>query len=75
MRRNGNLVPIGVSAVIGLVLLGFIGAPVWSYLPYIAIFALCPLAMIFMMRGMNHAGESTSDESGEKARAPGGHRH
>lgn len=75
MRRHSNLIPFGVAAIVGVVLLAFIGVPVWSYLPFIAIFAVCPLMMMLMMRGMNHGGGSTRDESGEEARAPSGHRH
>lgn len=76
MRRHSNLIPFGVAAIAGVVLLALIGVPVWSYLPFIAIFAICPLMMVFMMRGMNHGGgESKSDDIDEEARTPSGHRH
>jgi len=52
MPRHTNLIPFGVAAVVGVALLAVIGVPIWSYLPFIALFAVCPLAMVFMMRGM-----------------------
>ena len=76
MSGHKNLVPFGVAALAGIVLLAVIGVPVWSYLPFIAIVAVCPLMMVLMMRRMNHGGnESKSDDLDEEVRTPSGHRH
>lgn len=75
MRRHTNLIPFGVAAVAGLVLLGIIGVPVWSYLPFLAIFAICPLMMVFMMRGMHHGGGEVRGGELDEERTSTGHRH
>lgn len=62
-----------LAAVVGFVVLAALGVPVLAYLPLLAIFAVCTLAMSFMMRGMNHRQGTDRDVVGD--RSDSGHRH
>ena len=64
-----------LAAVAGFVVLAAVGVPVLNYLPLLAILAICPLAMVFMMRGMNHGGSTPASTERDDAPAPTGHRH
>lgn len=52
-----------LGAVAVFVVLAALGVPVLANLPFLAILLVCPLMMIFMMRGMNHGSsdEKTND--------------
>ena len=66
-----KLILAGAAA---LVVLAAFGVPVLAYVPLLAIFVLCPLMMVMMMRGMDHGGASDRDDlPGD--RASSGHRH
>ena len=72
MNNHGSHTKLILGAVAGFVVLAALGVPVLSYLPLLAILALCPLMMIFMMRGMDHGGGSNRDDAEQ---ATTGHRH
>lgn len=67
---------LGAAAVF-LVLAAF-GVPVLSNLPFLGFLLICPLVMMFMMRGMNHGGRQ-DDQAGELDQSDGAehgaHRH
>lgn len=63
-----------LAAVIGFVVLVAFGVPVLALLPLLAILAVCSLMMMFMMRGMDHGGDSNRQEDGAD-RTTTGHRH
>ena len=74
MHSHRNHLNLLFAAAGVFVVLAALGVPVLSYLPFLVILAICPLMMVFMMRGMAH------DSSGRSAREdvdrPGGvHRH
>ena len=72
--NHGNHTKLIVAAVAGFVVLAAFGVPVLSYLPLLAIVAICPLMMIFMMRGMDHGGGTSRDDA-DTDRTPSAHRH
>ena len=72
MHNHGNHTKLLLGAVVGFVLLAALGVPVLSYLPLIALVAICPLMMFFMMRGMNHQSDSSEREQDRSTNA---HRH
>ena len=72
--NHGNHSKLILAAVAGFVVLAALGVPVLSYLPVLAIVAICPLMMVFMMRGMDHGGSSNRDDDSTD-RAPNAHRH
>jgi hypothetical protein len=64
-----------VTVVAGFLLLGAFGVPIGSYFP-LAIFLVCPLMMIFMMRGMNHGGGGSNQDAAQPdGETPTAHRH
>lgn len=71
MHNHSSHTKLVLAAVGGFVVLAALGVPVLAYLPLLAILALCPLMMIFMMRGMDHGGNS-NESDGEQRTA---HRH
>lgn len=74
MNNHSSHTKLIVAAVAGFVVLAAFGVPVLSYLPLLAILVICPLMMIFMMKGMDHGGGSNRD--GDSAdRTPSAHRH
>jgi hypothetical protein len=73
MHNHGNHTKLMFAAAAGFLVLAALGVPVLSYLPLLLIVAVCPLMMIFMMRGMDHGG-SERDSNGDEDR-PAAHRH
>jgi len=73
MNHGNHLKLIGAAGAV-LLVLAALGLPVLSYLPVLAIAAVCPLMMVVMMRGMDHGGGSSEDDgTGTGHRT--GHRH
>ena len=72
MHNHGNHTTLIVAAVAGFVVLAALGVPVLSYLPLLAILVICPLMMMFMMRGMDHGRDSGRDDDVDR---PSAHRH
>lgn len=56
MQDHGNHIKLIIAVAAGFAILAALGVPIVSYLPLLAILAICPLMMIFMMRGMDHSG-------------------
>lgn len=74
MNNHSGHTKLILAVVAGVVVLVAFGGSALSYLPLLAILAICPLMMIFMMKGMNHGGGSNlADDSSDQA--PGAHRH
>ena len=75
MHNHSSHTKLMLAAGAGFVVLAAFGLPVLSYLPLLAILAICPLMMVFMMRGMDHGGGNERDErdSGQGTRSA--HRH
>lgn len=71
MRNHSTHLRIILAVVAGLLVLAAFGVPVLANLPLLAVLAICPLAMMFMMRGMGHGG--TSDDKADTNQ--GAHRH
>jgi hypothetical protein len=67
-------VKLFVAAVIGFVVLSAFGVSMIVYLPILAVFGVCMLMMMFMMRGMDH-GASTSRSDDDADRPPTAHHH
>ncbi|MFP5318870.1 MAG: DUF2933 domain-containing protein [Acidimicrobiia bacterium] len=74
MNNHSSYAKLILAAAVGLVVLAAFGVPVLGYLPLLAIVAICPLMMVFMMRGMDHGG-GTSQGDRDNAEAPPIHRH
>jgi tetrahydromethanopterin S-methyltransferase subunit E len=74
MNNHSSHTKLILAAVAGFVVLAAFGVPVLSYLPLLAILAICPLMMVFMMRGMDHGGGSNRDDDSTD-RTNTGHRH
>jgi hypothetical protein len=72
MHNNSNYTRLILAAIAGLVVLAAFGVPVLAYLPLLAIVAICPIMMFFMMKGMDHGGGSKRDDTD---RTPSTHRH
>ena len=72
MHNHGNHTKLILAAVAGFLVLAALGVPVLSYLPLLAIIAICPLMMMFMMRGMDHGGNRDSSSDDDR---PAAHRH
>lgn len=53
-----------LGAIAAVLVLSAFGVPVLSNLPLLGILLICPLMMMFMMRGMNH-GDARDDQAGE----------
>lgn len=62
MTNHGNHAKLMIGAAAVFLLLAAFGVPVLSYLPLLAILAICPLMMIMMMRGMDHGGGSSKED-------------
>jgi tetrahydromethanopterin S-methyltransferase subunit E len=80
MHNHSSHTKLLLAAVAGFGVLAAFGVPVLSYLPLLAIIAICPLMMIFMMRGMDHGGSNQDEAHGgatdrDETRAPSAHRH
>lgn len=77
MHNHRSHTKLMLAAAAGFVVLAALGVPVLSYLPLLAIVAICPLLMIFMMRRMDHGGmEHGSDTSRDHDEGrPTAHRH
>ena len=75
MHNHRNHLNLLFAAVGVFIVLAALGVPVLSYLPVLVVLAVCPLMMVFMMRGMDHdSGGGSARE--EDAASPGGvHRH
>jgi len=58
---------LGATAVVGILLIA--GVPLASLLP-LALLLVCPLMMLFMMRGMGHGGERSEHEPREDRTEP-----
>lgn len=58
-----------LGAVAVLAVLGALGVPVMSYLPFVVLLAVCPLMMIIMMRSMDHGGgpETVDTDDGSRS--------
>src|SRR3546814_9791715 len=50
------------TCALPIFVLAALGVPVLTYLPVLAVLAICPLMMVFMMRGMDHGGQARSEE-------------
>jgi len=72
MTNHGSHTKLMVGAAAAFLVLAALGVPVLSYLPLLAIFVICPLMMVMMMRGMDH-GSSSKDDDADTARSA--HRH
>ena len=72
MHNHGNHTNLILAAAAGFVVLAALGVPVLSYLPLLAIVAICPLMMLFMMRGMDHGNGTNRDTDDDR---PIAHRH
>lgn len=73
MNNHGSHTTLMFAAVAGFAVLAALGVPVLAYLPLLAFLVVCPLMMIFMMRGMDHGAGSNGDD--DIAGRSGGHRH
>jgi len=62
MRTHSNHIMLIMAGVAGFIVLAALGVPIWSYLPFVALLAICPLMMVLMMRGMSHGGDHGPDE-------------
>ncbi len=74
MNNHSGHTKLILAAVAGFGVLAAFGLPVLSYLPLLAILAICPLMMMFMMKGMDHGGGSNRDDDSAD-RTPSAHRH
>jgi hypothetical protein len=75
MHNHRNHLNLLFAAVGVFIVLAALGVPVLSYLPVLVVLAVCPLMMVFMMRGMDHDGGSRT-AGREDADHPGSvHRH
>lgn len=72
MRNHSTHLKIILGVVAGVLVLAAFGVPVLSNLPLLALLAICPLAMMFMMRGMGH-GRTSDEKTTDTDR--GAHRH
>ena len=63
MNHSSHL-KLVLGAVAVFAVLAAFGVPVLSNLPLLGILLICPLMMMFMMRGMSHGG-SQEDQAGE----------
>lgn len=61
MRTHSNHIMLIMAGVAGFIVLAALGVPIWSYLPFVALLAICPLMMVLMMRGMSHGGGRGGD--------------
>jgi len=75
MHNHSSHTKLILAAVAGFVVLAAFGVPVLAYLPLLAIVAICPLMMMFMMRGMDHGGGTSRDDNDGADRTPSAHRH
>lgn len=75
MNNHSSHTKLMLAAAAGFVVLAAFGVPVLSYLPLLAILAVCSLMMMFMMRGMDHGGGNSRDDNDGADRAPSPHRH
>ena len=65
MNHSTHLkIVLGILAGVGV--LAAFGVPVLSNLPILALLLICPLGMMFMMRGMNHGDTRNDEDSGTK---------
>lgn len=71
MHNHGNHMKLMLGAVAGIFVLAAFGVRVVSYAPLL-ILLLCPLMMMFMMRGMDHGGNSGDSDREDRSTA---HRH
>lgn len=71
MNNHFSHTKLMLAAVVGFVVLAAFGVPVLSYLPLLVILGACSLMMMFMMRGMDHGGESSRDRDDDRP----AHRH
>ena len=69
MNHHQMLKPLLIGAGI-LAVLAVAGVPVLSFAPLL-ILLLCPLMMIFMMRGMDHGGAGQHDHGHASVRPDG----
>jgi hypothetical protein len=72
MQNHSIHLKLVLAAVAGFVVLAAFGVPVASNLPLLAFVVICPLMMMFMMRGMGHGGshDKETDDINRSA-----HRH
>lgn len=64
-----------LGAVVVFLVLAALGVPVLSNLPLLAILLICPLMMMFMMRGMNHGGSQDAQADETDGAKHSTHRH
>ena len=64
-----------LGAVAVFLVLAALGVPVLSNLPLLAILLICPLMMMFMMRGMNRRGNQDAQAGESDDAKHGTHRH
>lgn len=72
MTNYGSHMKLMVAGGAVFLVLAAFGVPVLSYLPLLAVVALCPLMMVMMMRGMEHGGSDKDDDADAPSSA---HRH
>ena len=69
MHNHRNHLHLLLAAAGVLIVLAALGVPVLTYLPLLALLAICPLMMVFMMRGMDHSGQGSGQADADR---PGG---
>lgn len=73
MHNHRNHLNLLLAAAGVLIVLAALGVPVLAYLPVLVVLAICPLMMVFMMRGMDHSGQDSGQRDADR---PGRvHRH
>jgi hypothetical protein len=60
MQNHRNHLNLLLAAAGVFIILAALGVPVLAYVPLLAVAAICPLMMIFMMRGMNHGDQESA---------------
>lgn len=67
MHNHRNHLNLLLAAAGVLIVLAALGVPVLTYLPVLAVLAICPLMMVFMMRGMDHGGQASGPREADRS--------
>lgn len=59
---------LALGAVAVFLVLAAFGVPILANLPLLGILVLCPLMMLFMMRGMGNGGRQDDESSDDEAK-------
>jgi len=65
MHNHRNHLNLLFAAAGVFIVLAALGVPVLTYLPVLAVLAICPLMMVFMMRGMDHGGHASGQREAD----------